>query len=316
MRRRGAGRPTSGSSTTRWTSTRRCTRTCACTTRAIRRRRSCGRRSAGGTSSSTGDISKETPGSRLIDSLLVDDRPGPLYLLAWGGASTIARALKSIQERYQNTPQWNAVRAKVSSKAILSLSGDQDDTYADYIKPNWPDIRTHRAGFGGVAARVRRGRRRERGERGLLQRGLDARQRREQGSVRRALPAVGRRQADGEGRPLRLLRPRRSLGRLAEEARLLRLAAPATEGRVPRRRRHVHVSQLRRQRTRPAGTTRRPAAGQGMACRTASPRAPAAGADGIARRSSARAPARDRRHPIRTSSPRRRTSSPRASSGR
>jgi hypothetical protein len=97
-----------------------------------------------------GDISKETAGSRLIDSLLVDDTPGPIYLLAWGGASTIARALKSIQERYQNTPQWNAVRAKVSSKAILGLSGDQDETYADYIKPNWPDIRTARAGFGGV----------------------------------------------------------------------------------------------------------------------------------------------------------------------
>src|SRR5919206_313273 len=49
-----------------------------------------------------GDISKDSPGSDLIKSLLLDDQPGPLYLLAWGGGSTIARALKSIQDQYQS----------------------------------------------------------------------------------------------------------------------------------------------------------------------------------------------------------------------
>jgi len=97
-----------------------------------------------------GDISKDTPGSDLIRDLLLDDDAEPIYLLAWGGASTIARALKSIQERYEGTAAWPAVRAKVSSKAILSLSGDQDDTYATYIRPNWPDIRSLTAGQGGV----------------------------------------------------------------------------------------------------------------------------------------------------------------------
>ncbi|MEO8619631.1 MAG: nucleoside hydrolase-like domain-containing protein [bacterium] len=97
-----------------------------------------------------GEISKDTPGSDLIRDLLLDDDAEPVYLLAWGGASTIARALKSIQERNENTAQWPAVRAKVSRKAILSLSGDQDDTYANYIRPNWPDIRTLTAGQGGV----------------------------------------------------------------------------------------------------------------------------------------------------------------------
>jgi hypothetical protein len=97
-----------------------------------------------------GDISKETPGSDHIRDLLLDDDPAPVYLLAWGGASTIARALKSIQERYAATPDWPSLRAKVSRKAILSLSGDQDDTYAQYIQPNWPDIRSLRAGQGGV----------------------------------------------------------------------------------------------------------------------------------------------------------------------
>jgi hypothetical protein len=98
-----------------------------------------------------GDISKDTPGSDLIRDLLLDDDPAPVYLLAWGGASTIARALKSIQDRYAGLADWPAVRAKVSRKAILSLSGDQDDTYAKYIRPNWPDIRSLQSGQGGVS---------------------------------------------------------------------------------------------------------------------------------------------------------------------
>jgi cellulose-binding protein len=98
-----------------------------------------------------GDISKDTPGSDLIKALLMDDEPGPVYLLAWGGQSTIARALKSIELEYRGTPQWSTVYQKVSHKAILSPSGDQDDTYATYIHPNWPDIRTLGAGIGGVA---------------------------------------------------------------------------------------------------------------------------------------------------------------------
>ena len=98
-----------------------------------------------------GDISRDTPGSDLIKALLLADEPGPIYLLAWGGQSTIARALKSIQEQYQNTPQWTAIQQRVSRKAILSTSGDQDDTYATYIRPNWPEIRSLPAGAGGVA---------------------------------------------------------------------------------------------------------------------------------------------------------------------
>src|SRR5262245_53750683 len=75
-----------------------------------------------------GDISKDTPGSDLIKALLLDNNPGPIYLLAWGGQSTIARALKSIQENYKDTPKWSAIYQKVARKAILSKSGDQDDT--------------------------------------------------------------------------------------------------------------------------------------------------------------------------------------------
>ncbi len=87
-----------------------------------------------------GDISKNSPGSELIRSLILDDRPGKLFITAWGGQSTIARALKSIQEEFENTIQWEAIKKKISRKVVLLPSGDQDDTYAKYIKPNWPDI--------------------------------------------------------------------------------------------------------------------------------------------------------------------------------
>jgi len=98
-----------------------------------------------------GDISKDSPGSDLIKALLLDDEPGPIYLLAWGGLSTIARALKSIEEQYRGTPQWQTIYQKVSQKAILSPSGDQDDTYATYIRPTWPNVKSLPVGTGGVA---------------------------------------------------------------------------------------------------------------------------------------------------------------------
>jgi hypothetical protein len=87
-----------------------------------------------------GEISKNSPGSELIKSLMLDDKPGPLFITAWGGQSTIARALKSIQEQYEFTTEWESIREKISRKVVLLPSGDQDDTYATYIKPNWPEI--------------------------------------------------------------------------------------------------------------------------------------------------------------------------------
>lgn len=88
-----------------------------------------------------GEMDKDTAGSDLIKKLLLDDEEAPVYLHAWGGGSTIARALKSIEDQYKGTSQWAAIRAKVIRKAIIHPSGDQDDTYVKYIKPNWPEIR-------------------------------------------------------------------------------------------------------------------------------------------------------------------------------
>lgn len=90
-----------------------------------------------------GDFSRETDGSNLIKTLILDDQPGPLYVTAQGGESTIARALKSIYDQYAETPEWNAIRKKVSDKLIIIPSGDQDGTGAAYIRPNWPDVREY-----------------------------------------------------------------------------------------------------------------------------------------------------------------------------
>lgn len=87
-----------------------------------------------------GDFSKDTPGSDLIKSVILDNKPGQLYITAWGGASTIAKALKSIQDQYEFTADWANIKNKISRKVVLLPSGDQDDTFASYIRPNWPDM--------------------------------------------------------------------------------------------------------------------------------------------------------------------------------
>jgi hypothetical protein len=87
-----------------------------------------------------GDYSHDTDGSNLIKSLLLDDQPGPLYVTAQGGQSTIARALKSIYDQYSSTPQWEKIRDRVSLKLVIIPFGDQDGTYAKYIRPNWPEV--------------------------------------------------------------------------------------------------------------------------------------------------------------------------------
>ena len=87
-----------------------------------------------------GDYSKDTPGSELIKKVILDDGD-PVFVEAWGGPSTIARALKSIEETYKGSENWPAIRQKVIDKTILSLSGLQDSSYDEYIAVAWPEIR-------------------------------------------------------------------------------------------------------------------------------------------------------------------------------
>ncbi|CAI7671085.1 unnamed protein product [Penicillium manginii] len=84
---------------------------------------------------------EDTAGSDLIKELLLDDDPRNLYLQAWGGTNTIARALKSIEDRYSKSSNWARIKDGISRKAVIMASGFQDDTYSDYVAPHWPQIR-------------------------------------------------------------------------------------------------------------------------------------------------------------------------------
>ncbi|MBM2614563.1 DUF1593 domain-containing protein [Actinoplanes sp. LDG1-06] len=95
-----------------------------------------------------GEMAADTPGSNLIRDLLLDHDRRPLYLQAWGGTSTIARALKSIEERYSSSPRWAGVKAAVSAKAVILASGFQDETYANYISKAWPALRVEELSAG------------------------------------------------------------------------------------------------------------------------------------------------------------------------
>lgn len=88
-----------------------------------------------------GEMEKVTAGSELIKEILLDDKLGPVYVQVWGGTNTLARALKSIEEKYKGTPQWQEIQAKVSDKAVVYIILDQDVTFKEYILPNWPGIK-------------------------------------------------------------------------------------------------------------------------------------------------------------------------------
>ncbi len=90
-----------------------------------------------------GEMEKETEGALLIKERLLDDNLTPLYLQAWGGTNTIARALRSIEEEYINRPNWQDIYKKVSKKAIIYTILDQDATYKKYVSQKWPDIKIY-----------------------------------------------------------------------------------------------------------------------------------------------------------------------------
>jgi hypothetical protein len=81
-----------------------------------------------------GEMERETPGADRIVQVLLDDRPGPVYLQAWGGTNTIAKALSTIQKKYP------AQVEKVNQKAVVYIILDQDDTFRKYVEPNWPKL--------------------------------------------------------------------------------------------------------------------------------------------------------------------------------
>ncbi len=88
-----------------------------------------------------GEMEQNTAGSNFIKEKLLDENMQPLYLQAWGGTNTIARALKSIEETYQTTSEWDEIYKRICDKAIIYSISEQDATYRKYIGVNWPDIR-------------------------------------------------------------------------------------------------------------------------------------------------------------------------------
>ena len=94
-----------------------------------------------GNTSNAGEMDEITDGSEFLKKLFLDDDPRTLYVQTWGGTNTTARALKSIEEEYKGTAQWNVIRQKLRDKLVLYIILDQDSSYADYIAKNWSDIR-------------------------------------------------------------------------------------------------------------------------------------------------------------------------------
>lgn len=89
-------------------------------------------RTALGNVKSEGDMDEETAGSQLIARVLLDETDDrPVWLQAWGGPNTIARALKSIEEQHPEK------MAEVAKKIRFYFIWEQDETYQKYIRPHW-----------------------------------------------------------------------------------------------------------------------------------------------------------------------------------
>ena len=79
-----------------------------------------------------GEMTEETAGSDLIMKVLLDQTDDqPIWLQAWGGMNTVARALKTIEEEHPER------MAEVAKKARFFFIWEQDRTYQDYIRPHW-----------------------------------------------------------------------------------------------------------------------------------------------------------------------------------
>ncbi len=89
-----------------------------------------------------GEMEEVTEGSELIKACILDEDERTLYIGIGGGANTVGRALKSIEEEYKETDKWKEIYEKVTKKVVLTPWGNQDNVYQSYISVVWPDIRT------------------------------------------------------------------------------------------------------------------------------------------------------------------------------
>src|SRR5690606_28583078 len=63
-----------------------------------------------------------------------------VFVQLWAGPATLSRALRTLEERFGSSPDWPAVRERLSRRVIVTKFASQDDTYEDYIAPNWPEV--------------------------------------------------------------------------------------------------------------------------------------------------------------------------------
>ncbi|MBN2000652.1 DUF1593 domain-containing protein [candidate division KSB1 bacterium] len=79
-----------------------------------------------------GEMEEVTAGSQLIVKVLLDETDDrPIWLQAWGGPNTIARALKTIEVEHPDR------MAEVAKKMRFFFIWEQDSTYQAYIRPHW-----------------------------------------------------------------------------------------------------------------------------------------------------------------------------------
>jgi len=79
-----------------------------------------------------GEMDSITPGSQHIVKVLLDESDKqPIWIQAWGGTNTIARALKTIEDDYPEKMEY------VANKLRFFFIWEQDSTYQSYIRPHW-----------------------------------------------------------------------------------------------------------------------------------------------------------------------------------
>lgn len=79
-----------------------------------------------------GEMEEVTAGAKRIVEVLLDETdPRPVWLQAWGGINTIARALKTIEAEHPEK------MAAVAEKIRFYFIWEQDNTYQSYIRPYW-----------------------------------------------------------------------------------------------------------------------------------------------------------------------------------
>ncbi|WP_245576516.1 DUF1593 domain-containing protein [Flexithrix dorotheae] len=79
-----------------------------------------------------GEMDSITPGSQHIVQVLLDESDdNPVWVQAWGGTNTIARALKTIEEEHPEKMEY------VANKLRFFFIWEQDSTYQSYIRPHW-----------------------------------------------------------------------------------------------------------------------------------------------------------------------------------